>query len=868
MTVPDRLAGALADRYRIERELGAGGMATVYLAHDLKHERRVALKVLKPELAAVLGAERFVVEIKTTAALSHPHILPLFDSGEAGGFLFYVMPFVDGETLRDRLNRETQLGVDEAVRITREIADALHYAHQNGVIHRDIKPENILLQNGRPMVADFGIALAVSAAAGGRMTETGLSLGTPHYMSPEQATAEKEITARSDVYSLASVCYEMLAGQPPHLGGSAQQIIMKIITEQAQSVTTLRKAVPPYVAAAVAKALEKLPADRFASALAFADALANPAFTVATTGASGATASREVRRLRTALAAASSVAGIALIFATWFAVRPPAGSADGITVTQILPPEGEDFSERNSFGALSPDGKRFAFVTLSSTGERRIWLRSLDNLQAEPLAGTTGAGAPFWSPDGKSLGFFSGGNLVRLDIGTEIPRRICSGIEGEWGSWGKSGIIVVSTARGIERVSAEGGTCEVVIPLDTFAMMRHPSLLPGDTRVLYEVAPMTSLTRNIYVGDLETGRSTLLMRDGVGPTYVAPGYLVFGRMGANGSSGLYAQRISADGETLEGEIVPLSGKVRTSGVVFSYSVSASGNLVYLPGLGDREKILVSRSGILIDTLRQAGSWTHRSSHTRPIVALGGVSGQLWLYDLRAGVSNLVKVDDHLMAASYPVWAPTDSAVVSGMCGVRMTSLSNRESRLLPISPEGCQYASDWSADGRTLFLIGRGGGIATYDLIDQRLDTLQEFGAAVDAVLSPDMRWLAVVSSEMGTSEVSVMPWGRPGRSVRVSRAGGRTPRWRRDGRELYFQTPEGSVMSVAFPADVAGALDGGSLRPTMLFRAEGWSRPFFLDMGTPYDASPDGQQFVLRLSAASAHAVLVQNWPALLRPR
>ena len=196
----DRLNTALAGRYRIERELGEGGMATVYLCEDVKHDRKVALKLLKPELAAVLGAERFVQEIKTTAALQHPHILPLFDSGAADGFLFYVMPYIKGETLRDKLNRETQLGVEEAVRIAREVADALDYAHRNSVIHRDIKPENILMNDGRPMVADFGIALAVSAAAGGRMTETGLSLGTPHYMSPEQATAEKEITARSDVY--------------------------------------------------------------------------------------------------------------------------------------------------------------------------------------------------------------------------------------------------------------------------------------------------------------------------------------------------------------------------------------------------------------------------------------------------------------------------------------------------------------------------------------------------------------------------------------------------------------------------------------------------------------------------------------------
>jgi serine/threonine-protein kinase len=214
--VDTTLQAAFTDKYRIERELGAGGMATVYLAHDLKHERKVAIKVLKPELAAILGADRFVLEIKTTASLQHPHILPLFDSGTtttghpdgreaAGGpaFLYYVMPYIEGETIRDKLNRETQFGVDEAVRITREVADALDYAHRRGVIHRDIKPENVLLHDGRAMVMDFGIALAVSAAAGGRMTETGLSLGTPHYMSPEQATADKHITARSPDRSAA-----------------------------------------------------------------------------------------------------------------------------------------------------------------------------------------------------------------------------------------------------------------------------------------------------------------------------------------------------------------------------------------------------------------------------------------------------------------------------------------------------------------------------------------------------------------------------------------------------------------------------------------------------------------------------------------
>src|SRR6185437_12914272 len=217
-----RLQTALAGRYQLERELGAGGMATVYLAQDIRHTRQVAVKVLRPELAAVIGAERFLGEIKLTANLQHPHILPLFDSGEADSFLFYVMPFVEGETLRRRLDREKQLPVPDALRIATEVASALDYAHRHGVVHRDIKPENILLHDGQAMVADFGIALAASKAGGDRMTETGMSLGTPHYMSPEQAMGEREITGRSDVYALGVVTYEMLTGDPPFTGSTAQ----------------------------------------------------------------------------------------------------------------------------------------------------------------------------------------------------------------------------------------------------------------------------------------------------------------------------------------------------------------------------------------------------------------------------------------------------------------------------------------------------------------------------------------------------------------------------------------------------------------------------------------------------------------------
>lgn len=269
----ERLAAALSDRYRIDREIGEGGMATVFTAEDLKHSRKVAIKVLRPDLAAALGAERFLAEIKTTASLRHPHILPLYDSGEAAGFLYYVMPLVEGESLRERLEREKQLPLEDALAIAREVADALSYAHGRGVIHRDIKPENILLENGHAVVADFGIAKALDAAGGGSLTQTGASVGTPLYMSPEQAAGEKDLDGRSDLYSLACVLYEMLGGQPPFTGPTAESVVHQHIAVQAPPITNLRPAVPAGVAATLQRALAKTPADRFHPVAEFARAL-------------------------------------------------------------------------------------------------------------------------------------------------------------------------------------------------------------------------------------------------------------------------------------------------------------------------------------------------------------------------------------------------------------------------------------------------------------------------------------------------------------------------------------------------------------------------------------------------------------------
>jgi tRNA A-37 threonylcarbamoyl transferase component Bud32/dipeptidyl aminopeptidase/acylaminoacyl peptidase len=463
----ERLRASLADRYTVERELGQGGMATVYLAHDIKHQRKVAIKVLKPELAAVLGADRFVQEITTTAALQHPHILPLFDSGVADSFLYYVMPFIDGETLRAKLDRETQLGIDEAVKITTDVAGALDYAHRHGVIHRDIKPENILLHDGRPMVADFGIALAVSAAAGGRMTETGLSLGTPHYMSPEQATAEKEITARSDIYSLGSVLYEMLTGNPPHTGASAQQIIMKIVTEDAAPVTKLRKSVPDNVAAAVGKSLEKLPADRFESARAFAEALSNPSFTTLRVASGVGTGPAAARRFGGWIRSAWSWAALAVIgvLAAGVVLSPRVGgSTGGVTFTQ------KTFNSDAILTArFAPDGKTLVFsgTTPGAAGTTpRLYVIRPDYPDAVPL-GPDSTNLLAISSSGE-LAVLTGatylghrlftGTLATMPLGGGAPREVLARVrEADWSPDGKS-MAVTRAVDGVDRLEYPIGT--------------------------------------------------------------------------------------------------------------------------------------------------------------------------------------------------------------------------------------------------------------------------------------------------------------------------------------------------------------------------------------------------------------------------
>ena len=457
--MPDtaRLAAALSDRYQIERELGAGGMATVYAARDLKHQREVALKVLRPELAAVLGTERFLHEIRISAGLDHPHILTLIDSGEAGGLLYYVLPLVRGESLRHRLQRERQLGVDEALAITRQIAGALEYAHRQGVVHRDIKPENILLHEGEAMLTDFGIALAVREAGGNRLTESGLSLGTPQYMSPEQATGDRELDARSDVYSLGAVLYEMLAGEPPVTGPTAQAMIAKLMTERPTRLRVVRDTVPEGVDNAVAKALAKVPADRFASAADFARALSELPQRTAVRPAQS--------RSRWVIPAIVTVVAVAALAVMIFRRSPE---------RVILPDRAQlTFTGNARTPALSADGKRLAYSArqCDSTGRctTDVILQDLGGAgSATLLRGWASVARLEWTGDGRYL-------LVR-------------GFEGAGGSWG---IFAVPTLGGIPRFLGRGsgyliGTSDTAVVFypasDSVAWLRWITLSDGVVR--------------------------------------------------------------------------------------------------------------------------------------------------------------------------------------------------------------------------------------------------------------------------------------------------------------------------------------------------------------------------------------------------
>ena len=814
--VQARLGRALSDRYRLERELGAGGMATVYLAHDLKHDRDVAIKVLHPDLGAALGAERFLSEIKTTAKLQHPHILPLLDSGEADGLLYYVMPYVAGETLRARLAREKQMPIDDVVRLAREVADALGYAHALGVIHRDIKPENILLQGGHALVADFGIALAVQTAGGQRMTQTGLSLGTPQYMSPEQAMGERSVDARSDVYALGAVTYEMLVGDPPFTGSTVQAIVARVLSERPTAPSSVRDTVPAGMEQAVLRALAKLPADRWPTASAFALALVAPAPVGGRAPTTGAWAP-SARRGSLTMAVAALGLAVGGYFAGRAATRATASAVGTVgRAAQVTWEPGLEITP-----AISPDGKQVVYAAGNGTNSR-LFVRSVNGGRVTPLTDDSTAVEtdPSWSHDGSRVLFIRNGQVVSVPAGGGAPHQEVQGRGGEvvsatWSSDERRIAFVVGdsvfvhaadgTNRLLATVPAPGlcrwGPGELIACAAANLYYLQPGLAFGN------IAPSYIAVVNAVNGRVTAVTDSAFVNES--PRWSADGRHVLYASNRLGLLDIYAIAVDGDGrasgqpERVTTGLNVSSFSLAADGSRLAYSVmTASANVWSLPwsgapfaGVARPTQITFGQQTIEDVSLSRDGQWMYYDSD------LGG-NPDLYRMRLPSGVPERLTSDPTSEFA--PDVAPDGKSVAfhsirTGSRDVYVLPLDGGPLETVTNSPRN-EAVPVWSPDGTTLAfnsLVAPAVLLLARRDAQRRWQVTKRLDAGYWVNWSPDGRQLSFATGLLGGG-LRVLPVdsGAPRAPYDETKPGApmaETSAWSADGRTVWFKSHERS---------------------------------------------------------------------------
>src|SRR5262245_39241799 len=868
----DRLKATLADRYTVERKIGSGGMADVYLTHYIRHNRKVAIKVMHRELAELVGVERFLREIETTAKLQHPHILPLFDSGSIEGTVFYVMPYVEGESLRTRLKREIQLPLADALRITTEIATALGYAHRHGIVHRDIKPDNVLFQDGQALLADFGIALPrTDGDAQARLTQTGLSLGTPYYMSPEQA-AGKEVDRRSDIHALGVLAYEMLAGEPPFAGPSITTVLRRVVVEEARPLAEHRRSVPPHVDATIAKALEKLPADRWQTAAEFADAL---------TGA--AAHSGKGARTRSLVVPWALAALLALALG-WMGVRTarrndPAPSPVRFSV-ELSPGVTPSFTP---IVRLSADGRQL-FVSAMVEGREEVVRRALDRTEMEVIKGAgqglqgTENSRPFVSPDGRWVAYARQKKLWKVPVegGTAIELA-----PADWagGSWGRNGKIVYTQAynTGLWIVSEGGGDARMLTKPDSSKdELGHwwPQILPDGDHVLF-TAYRTPIERaTLEVLSIRSGERKVVLTGGASGFYVPTGHLLY----AVGET-IRAVPFDLDRFTVNGTgraVVDDVAMNLTDGAA-AFDVSETGTLAYLPVdsyTADMELVLVDRRG------NESPALPGRDRYNNPRLSPDGSSlavdirsansaGDVWVFEVgRSGGTRVTAEEGREFGAE---WTPDGRELIFSSerpffdLYRRVADVTRPAEALLAGGYD--HYTGTVSRDG-TLFAFVRatpGGELWTIPLRGAPVPT-RYFANGFNLghpTLSPDNRWMAFDSDESGGVDVFIQSFPDPQvRRRKVSLAHGSEPMWTQGGRELVYREGDKVVAVTIDPAT------GASGAPRVLFSGpypanQGWTRP------RSYDVTPDGQRFLmtkLPREQPRPRVTVVVNWFAELK--
>jgi eukaryotic-like serine/threonine-protein kinase len=863
-------------------------MATVYLAEDLKHGRKVAIKVLHPELSAVLGSERFLAEIKVTANLQHPHILGLIDSGEADGLLYYVMPYVAGESLRARLQREKQLPVEEALRLAREVASALDYAHRQGVVHRDVKPENTLLQDGAALVSDFGIALAVQEAGGHRMTQTGMSLGTPAYMSPEQAMGERVIGPRSDVYALGAMTYEMLAGEPPFTGPSSQAIVAKVLTEQPPPLRPKRPTVSAGAEAAILTALQKLPADRWGTAKEFGDALTGSALSrsesVPTIPLAAARAPAAGGSRSAALWLGWAAAVVAGALAAWALLRPRPQLPPSRLAIMAPGLGGSGAGSQLRHLTFLPDGQGLVYALMGGDGNMRLVRQSLDAENPSPIQGTAGIGSPIVSPDGKYL---VGTHPVKSQVlrvpadGGSAELLVRAVITTNDAAWAPDGSLWFTEEGSIGQVVGDS------------LVRRHR----GQQRQLQQILPdgRTALAlRNrlgntggaILLVDLESGAETSLLGTPVIDARVTQGYLVFVLPAGN----LQAAPFDQESRRLTGPPVTVATNVAVTGAsVAQFAVAANGNVAYIPE-EPASLVFMDRMGASRLVTAERRNFHHplfSPDGRRLLLDFNSIEGRnVWVLALEEGTLSRATFDREGHDAT---WTPdgrfiTYIAPLNRADGVTLVLMRKPPGSAEPadtlLTSPSLSYTGVWLKDGSALVTTGN-----NLRRDPRRPDSVQAESRADAAIVrnagrgpieplvasrfseqfvgaSPDGRWISFVSDQSGRDEVYVRDLAGAGDQVLVSIEGGNEPAWSPDGKELFYrETKEADPYLVA-----------ASIATTPGLHVTGRKRLFpVLDIvGTAphanYDVSPDGKTFVMVRRSPAARIVVIQNLPALVR--
>ncbi|MEO7683857.1 MAG: protein kinase [Gemmatimonadaceae bacterium] len=880
-----QLRTSLADRYEIEREIGVGGMATVYLARDLRHDRNVALKVLRPDLGAVLGVERFLSEIKVTANLQHPNLLPLFDSGEADGLLFYVMPYVEGESLRARLDREKQVPVEEAIRISVAIANALDYAHSQGVIHRDLKPENILLQFNQPVIADFGIALAVSKAGGNRITQTGLSLGTPSYMSPEQATGDRVVDARSDIYSLGAMTYEMLTGEPPHTGNTSQAVIARMLTEKPRPIRTTRAAVPDYVEATVQRALEKLPADRFSNVREFADGLQGRldlAASTALTSARKAAGSQRAgwqQRLRDPVVLPLAALLLIVVGAAAFRERSRPAGQRPIRFVLATPDSARAVANFPWPGAISPDGSTIVYSARGGAAAAALYALKTDQLEARAIPATAGAGQPVFSPDGRWLAFEANGKLRKVQLDGSAPITITDAGSSNGADWTSRDEIILgseSNNHGLSRVRASGGEMvEFSKPDKSKGETDYlwPIAFPSGKMVVFTIWSGALVSSRLATASLDDGNVMPLNIRGIRPLAVIDRTLIY--LQIDGS--VMAVTLDRSGRRVSGQPRPVLDPVNVEQGLNGNSeifVSSRGALLTSRGGTNSQLAWMAPDGttkIISQETRQFAVPRLSPDGGRIAVAVGDQEkSAIWIYDL--GTSTFSRLSS-AEAATSPSWTPDSKKVVYLALGdgerfavwsQNADGGSSAEKLFdVPYLTPGVTI----SPDGRSVLAISYSD--VAWQLYRTALDSTRVTipylaNRGIDAThpsFSPNGKWVAVTSLESGRPEVSIRSFPDPSARVLISAGRGSGPAWSADGTRVFYAN--GRVIMSARLATTPGLRVIS--RDTVTASAPAGIGGLLL---RNYDVARDGRFLTLISNRNDFQIVVVPNWLPELKQR